>query len=672
MICNLVEAKLSQKPSYEALSYRWTDPDKENPDLVFCNGVDFPVGPNLYAALIRFRLAEVPRALWVDQLCINQTDGSEKAQQLLIMGDIYSKAERVLAWLGPTDDDSNKAMDLFPKLVDRLQTLDHEQNEKITKRSNHEMSIDHTTLEQTLTSLPELERNNRRALHKLFLRQFFGRVWTIQELALGNDSVIVCGDEEFPFAVLERFNEGYQTDSIGYWDRALDLLSQHEDGHDPKNPQRPINTHVHVVWTLKGLHSSAFRSSSARALNMLRGLDCLHAEDRVYSILRFLPPTLAQHLTTVKGLSVQELFIDLATLELTKNHSMDFLSAAGMCQHRASYPSRKDDPLRPRLSLPTWVPDWTYWIVTHGLWVMNDDSIQKGCEPLYQAAGSLRGDSRLAVVDDTNVLCVQGQIFDEIADCVEPFEFPVVSLNHREDETHLQPVQGMTETQNMDYSKKDSQKNDMVGFALRSMEHLKLQADSCIAMAKNCKMYDDDIGMTTACRQTLIGGMISRNIGSVRGGVQIRATNEEANQLFTEWELALGFVGLMDRLSEVMGRVSAPRNSDPKREDMSFLSRAQETMGKLQSLKWRKGFAVEAMSLACKGRRFYRSHKGFMGLAPNIAKEGDKICLILGCCTPLIIRGGGPNFSLVGESYVHGVMNGELMSDAAFQDINLV
>lgn len=669
MICNLVEAKLSQNPSYEALSYRWTDPDKKNPDLVFCNGVDFPVGPNLYAALIRFRLADVPRALWVDQLCIKQTDGPEKAQQLLIMGDIYSKAERVLAWLGPTDDDSDKAMDLFPKLVDQLQTLDYKQKEKNRKRNNHEMGIDNTTLEQTLTSLPEFKRNNKRALHKLFLRPFFSRVWTLQELALGNDSVIVCGDGEFPFAVLERFNEGYQTDSIGYWDRALDLLSEHEGDHDPKNPQRPINTHMHVVWTLKGLDSLAFPSSSARVLNMLRGLDCSQAEDRVYSILRFLPPTLAEDLTAVKRVSVQELFTDLATFELIQKHSMDFLSAAGICQHRRSYPSRKDNPLRPRLNLPTWVPDWTYWIVSHGLWVMSADGIQKGYGLLYQAAGSLRGDARLAVVDNTNILCVQGIIFDEIADCVEPFEFPVVSQNHREDETYLQPVQGMTETQLMDFSK-DFQKNDTVNYVHRNMEHLKLQADSCIAMAENCKMYDDNIGITTACRQTLIAGMISRNIGSVGGGVQIRATNEEANQLFTEWELALEFGEL--NFGEVLGRFSDPQNSDSDEEDMLFLLRVQEMMEKLKNLKWRNGFAVAAMSLACKGRRFYKSHKGFMGLAPDIAQEGDKICLILGCCTPLIIRGGGPNFSLVGESYVHGVMDGELMSDAAFQDINLV
>lgn len=668
MICDLVEAKLSQKPPYEALSYRWTDPNNENPDLVYCNGFECPIGSNLYAALIRFRLADVPRALWVDQLCINQIEGPEKAQQLLIMGDIYSRAERVLAWLGPAHDDSDKAMDILPKLVDRIQALDHEMK---MKKTNHETGISDTTLRQTLESFPELERNNKRALHKLFLRPPFSRVWTLQELALGNDTVIVCGDGEFPFAVLERFNEGYQIDSIGYWDRAIDLLSDHEGDHDPKNPQRPINTHVHMVWTLKGLGSSAFRSSSARALNALRGLDCSESDDRVYSILRFLPSTLVQELAVIKRVSTQALFIDVATFELTQNHSMDFLSAAGMSQHRRSYPSRKDNPGRPILNLPTWVPDWTYWIVSHGLWVLNDDCNQKGYGPLYQATNSSRGDARLTIVDDTEIICVQGMIFDEIAACREPFEFAVVSQDRREDESYLQPVQDMTETQ-LTHVAGSFHKHDTVDYVFSSMENMKRQADSCIALAKACKRYDDNIGTTTACRQTLIGGIISRDIQSTGGGVQVKATDEEANQLFTEWEFSLGGKELLKRIPEIMGRVLNSQSSDMDEEDMLLLSGIQEMPEKLKNLKWMSGFALKAMSLVCKGRRFCTSRKGFMGLAPDIAQVGDKICLVSGCCTPLIIRGDGSNFSLVGESYVHGVMDGELMSDAIFQNVNLV
>ena len=240
MICDFVEAKLGQEPPYEALSYRWTDLNKESPDLVYCNGFECPVGFNLYAALIRFRLADVPRALWVDQLCIDQAEGPEKAQQLLIMGDIYSKAERVLAWLGPAYDDSDKAMDLFPKLVDRLQALDIEMK---MEKGSHVMEIDEFKLWQILS----LEQNDQRALYKLFSRPYFGRVWTLQELAVNNDTAIVCGDAEFPSAVLDIFFEGCQADSSGLWACALDILDKGEGNYDLKKKPHP-GQYISIFW----------------------------------------------------------------------------------------------------------------------------------------------------------------------------------------------------------------------------------------------------------------------------------------------------------------------------------------------------------------------------------------------------------------------------------------
>ena len=194
-----------------------------------------------------------------------------------------------------------------------------------------------------------------------------------------------------------------------------------------------------------------------------------------------------------------------------------------------------------------------------------------------------------------------------------------------------------------------------------------VRKNSPLRLLKNCNIYDDNIGTTIACGQTLIGGMISRGVGSVGGGVQIRATNAEANELFKEWQLALDFTELKERFPEVIGRIS-----DPEREDMLFHLRAQEMMEKMNNLRWRNGYAVAAVSLACKGRRFYKSNKGFMDLAPVIDQKEDMVCPFLGCCTPLIIRGGGSKFPLVGESYVPGVMDGELMSDAALQNISFV
>lgn len=582
------------------------------------------------------------------------------------MGDIYSKAERVLAWLGPAYDNSDKAMDLFPRLVDHLQTLDLE---KKMEKGNHKNRINDPIPGEALP-LPELERKNQQPLYKLFSRPYFSRVWTLHELALGNNTVIVCGDPQFPFAVLERFKEGCDADSSGYWAFALNTLSE-SDNNDLKNPCRPSNTHFLVACILKGLDSSAFALSSATVLSLLRTLECSKSDDRVYSILRFLPPTLAQNLAVVKEKSTEALFIDLAAFELTQNRSMDFLAAAGMFQHRRFYPSRRHDQSRPMLRLPTWVPDWTYWTVSVGLWAMSDERIRAGYGPLYQAADSSRGDARLTVFNDTKILCVQGKIIDDIAACVKPFDFLIASQNQKDDGTYLKPVQDMTETQMMEHSG-SFQLNSKAENSISYIEELKLQADSCMALAKSCKMYDDDIERTTACRQTLIGGMVTRENQSTGGGVQVKATNEEANQLFTEWENLVETNELLKRTEEVIGRLLNPQGSDMNEEDMLFLSRAQEMTERMDNRKWSHGFAMLALKLVGHGRRFFTTTKGFVGLAPDIAQVGDKVCLISGCCTPFIIRADGPNFCLVGESYVHGVMDGELMSDIVFEDINLV
>ena len=54
---------------------------------------------NLYVALLETQQEGI-QYLWVDALCINQADEYEKAAQIKQMGQIYSMAEKVIAWLG--------------------------------------------------------------------------------------------------------------------------------------------------------------------------------------------------------------------------------------------------------------------------------------------------------------------------------------------------------------------------------------------------------------------------------------------------------------------------------------------------------------------------------------------------------------------------------------------
>ena len=49
--------------------------------------------------------------LWVDAICINQEDQTEKGHQVSQMRDIYKGADEVLIWLGPSNDDIDSLLD---------------------------------------------------------------------------------------------------------------------------------------------------------------------------------------------------------------------------------------------------------------------------------------------------------------------------------------------------------------------------------------------------------------------------------------------------------------------------------------------------------------------------------------------------------------------------------
>jgi hypothetical protein len=96
-------------PDYEAISYVWGDATLSC--SVVCNSQLVPVTQSLHQALLRLRLPDRTRTVWIDGLCINQTDDTEKSHQVQLMQRIFRDARRVLVWLGP--DDSDAAYDAF-------------------------------------------------------------------------------------------------------------------------------------------------------------------------------------------------------------------------------------------------------------------------------------------------------------------------------------------------------------------------------------------------------------------------------------------------------------------------------------------------------------------------------------------------------------------------------
>ncbi|KAI9876544.1 MAG: hypothetical protein M1830_006285, partial [Pleopsidium flavum] len=74
-----------------------------------------------------------------------------------------------------------------------------------------------------------------------------------------------------------------------------------------------------------------------------------------------------------------------------------------------------------------------------------------------------------------------------------------------------------------------------------------------------------------------------------------------------------------------------------------------------------KGYYLPVTNMA-QGRVFLVTENGYMGLAPHGTRAGDKICVLLGGDMPVILRPEWDGrFMLIGECYVHGIMNGEVL-----------
>ena len=176
-------------PFYEALSYVWGTEESPRPITVKGTGSSegtLQVSQNLYDALCHLRCRSHPRALWIDAICIDQSDVAEKSVQVMKMANTYKLAARVVIWLGPEKHDSTAAvefLDDFGRCVD-LDLSDY----TFTVLSQERYQALKAELVKSESSLPA-------ALSGLLTRPWFERLWVVQEAMLANSerSVVQCG-----------------------------------------------------------------------------------------------------------------------------------------------------------------------------------------------------------------------------------------------------------------------------------------------------------------------------------------------------------------------------------------------------------------------------------------------------------------------------------------------
>lgn len=187
VVCRTVVASLSDDAlDYEAVSYVWGDGKDRASVVVDDRLVD--ISASLDVLFRRLRRPDRTRRVWVDQLCIDQTDVAEKTAQIKVMGDIYARCTNCLIWMG-TVPDSVSAADV----------------EAMLQLLRYMATPDLWDVPHCLSSREEFAR----IFGVLFLihpdgNSWWKRIWTVQELMLPEKRTVLWGQHELLWTVMMR------------------------------------------------------------------------------------------------------------------------------------------------------------------------------------------------------------------------------------------------------------------------------------------------------------------------------------------------------------------------------------------------------------------------------------------------------------------------------------
>ncbi|KAF8848522.1 HET-domain-containing protein, partial [Acephala macrosclerotiorum] len=173
--CELISTTLSYCQNdlldhYTALSYVWGDPSLRA--MMKVAGRALSITASLDTALRHLRDSSRTRRIWADAICINQNDFEERNQQVRQMASVYTVAQHTVIWIGEGTAETNE---LFKTL--RLLS-----SQRLLGRSAEDSERSGVSHEVVLS-----------ASQTILARQWFKRVWVLQELVRSRDPWVQCG-----------------------------------------------------------------------------------------------------------------------------------------------------------------------------------------------------------------------------------------------------------------------------------------------------------------------------------------------------------------------------------------------------------------------------------------------------------------------------------------------
>lgn len=565
--------------TYTAISYVWGDPTAVSQILCSNDCGYLSLTSSASDILNAIVEARVPGYIWIDQLCINQEDKQEKADQVRIMGEIFASANNVIAWLGAPTADSNMATRFVVTLFNAMKKL-ASRNTSITADS---------LCQNTGCGHPS---PNWLALRNFLKRPWFERLWIVQEIIMASgEMILLCGNFSITWDTLAKVVVTIETNGLS----RLILQNTDEGEDDSDAPGGLLNTAcVHAMKKMRSMRQPIDLQSALIYCLRFKATD---PRDKLFALLGLATdandPVLRPNYTA----SVREVFTASSRYMMTTNKSLRILHIAGIGWSRQIQ------------DLPSWVPDWS---APHRVTIFGD-MVDNAA---YQASASLL--SNVKAGPSPMSITLKAIFVDAMRVWLPQ---PDVTLSWR-----------------LTYAGSNEYRHAMMSW----VDQLRAAVGSSSYYAQNGFDKND----------VLWRAMIANTI---RPGLPAR---EEYHHFFESW---------------ILFHHQPATNGNDGNDD------SDGSDGSIDEKTWDEAWTFNgAFSDAMQARVIFSTEKGLVGIGPPYIQPGDSVCIIIGAQTPFLVRKvksateQAPMYEVVGDCYVHGLMNGEGLGMGREEDIILI
>lgn len=456
------------------------------------------------------------------------------------------------------------------------------------------------------------------AVDCLFKRQWWTRLWVVQEILLARRAIVHCGEKAVDIEKFVRF-------------KAMESRYRRRNGPRLQSISSPLS---HILWDWRRVKDSIAKNRLTlfELISMTGESKCQEKKDNIFALLSLCTAKERKYFSSDYHLPDRSLMIKVAQY---------FMNTRELQSPMKFLQTHQDGKT---VSLPSWVPDYTIEDIGAHLMIPNI----KGCTP-YKAGADNDAWTRLGLrplaPEIVRRRCVNtfGPTLGLILGIILGYISWIVTRrmnsasarfgDEYSDETLI--ISGL--------------KFDVIGFAFE-MPSVEYYTGTDLK---------EDIDRKRKRRETTV------------------ATCQEWEQHVQTMSLETNpYATLHGRREAFWRTLVADRDFDlkgPPNPSHDFAGRFEAWIGKNEGKANNEIYTrpySDAAIWRCIKRSFVTTEKGYLGLAPWGARKGDVICVLRGGDVPFVLREKEHGYwELVGEAYLHGIMDGSWVRKAVKENV---